>query len=63
MRRIKTLAIVAGLAILVAACSNPAASTAPSSAAPPPASSAPVSEAPSSAAPTAMKVGYISLGE
>ena len=63
MRRIKPLAIVAGLAILVAACSNPAASTAPSSAAPPPASSAPVSEAPSSAAPTAMKVGYISLGE
>jgi ribose transport system substrate-binding protein len=63
MRRIKTLAIVAGLAILVAACSNPAASTAPSSAAPPPASVAPVSEAPSSVAPTAMKVGYISLGE
>jgi ribose transport system substrate-binding protein len=61
MRRIETLAIVAGLAIVVAACSNPAASTAPSS--PPPASSAPVSEAPSSAAPTAMKVGYISLGE
>jgi ribose transport system substrate-binding protein len=63
MRRIKTLAIVAGLAILVAACSNPAASTAPSSAAPPPASVAAVSEAPSSVAPTAMKVGYISLGE
>jgi ribose transport system substrate-binding protein len=61
MRRIETLAIVAGLAIVVAACSNPAASTAPSS--PPPASSAPVSEAPPSAAPTAMKVGYISLGE
>jgi ribose transport system substrate-binding protein len=61
MRRIETLAIVAGLAIVVAACSNPAASTAPSS--PPPASSAPVSEAPASAAPTAMKVGYISLGE
>jgi ribose transport system substrate-binding protein len=61
MRRIETLAIVAGLAIVVAACSNPAASTAPSS--PPPASSAPVSEAPPSTAPTAMKVGYISLGE
>jgi ribose transport system substrate-binding protein len=61
MRRIETLAIMAGLAIVVAACSNPAASTAPSS--PPPASSAPVSEAPPSTAPTAMKVGYISLGE
>jgi ribose transport system substrate-binding protein len=62
MRRIETLAVVASLAILVAACSNPAASsTAPASVAP--ASSAPASEAPSSAAPTAMKVGYISLGE
>src|SRR5688500_2550367 len=61
MRRIEPLAIVAALAILVAACTNPAASTAPSSAAP--ASSAPASAAPSSAAPTAMKVGYISLGE
>lgn len=61
MHRIETMAIVAGLAILVAACSNPAASTAPSSAAP--ASAVPASEAPASAAPTAMKVGYISLGE
>ena len=53
---------MAGLAILVAACTNPpAASVAPSSAAPP--ASAPASVAPSSAAPTAMKVGYISLGE
>ena len=62
MRRTQTLAIMAGLVILVAACTNPpAASVAPSSAAPP--ASAPASVAPSSAAPTAMKVGYISLGE
>jgi ribose transport system substrate-binding protein len=62
MRRTRTLAIVAGLAILIAACTNPpAASVTPSSAAP--AASAPASVAPSSAAPTAMKVGYISLGE
>ena len=61
MRRIESLAIMAVLAVLIAACSNPAASVAPSSSAP--ASSAPASEAPSSAAPTAMKVGYISLGE
>jgi ribose transport system substrate-binding protein len=64
MRRIQTLAIMTGLVIVAAACSNPAASSAPpASATPAPASSAPVSEAPSSAAPTAMKVGYISLGE
>ena len=65
MRRIETLAIVAGLAIVVAACSNPAASSVAPSSAPSvaPATSAPASEAPSSAPATAMKVGYISLGE
>ena len=65
MRRIETLAIVAGLAIVVAACSNPAASSVAPSSAPSvaPATSAPASEAPSAAPATAMKVGYISLGE
>lgn len=67
MRRIQTLAIMAGLVVVVTACSNSAASSAPPPSQAPaseaPASSAPASEAPSSAAPTALKVGYISLGE
>ena len=61
MRRRPTLAAVLGLALVVGACTNPAASAAPPTQAP--ASQAPVSEAPPSEAPTALKVGYISLGE
>ena len=61
MRRRPTLAAVLGLALVVGACTNPAASSAPPTQAP--ASEAPVSEAPASEAPTALKVGYISLGE
>ncbi len=57
-------AVFAIVAMLVAACSNPPASTAPSAA---PASSAPASEAPESSAPasaaTKYKIGYISLGD
>jgi ribose transport system substrate-binding protein len=61
MRRRPTLAAVLGLALVVGACTNPAASSAPPTQAP--ASEAPVSAAPASEAPTAFKVGYISLGE
>jgi len=62
MRATPWLAILIGLVLIVAACSNPATSAAPST----PASQAPASEAPSeapSASAEAFKVGYISLGE
>jgi ribose transport system substrate-binding protein len=58
---------LAGLLLIVSACTNSAASSAPASEAPAsqaPVSEAPASEAPASSAPAAaMKVGYISLGE
>lgn len=62
MRASARSALLIGLAVAMAACSNPAASsTAPTA---PPASVAPASEAPASASPAAdLKVGYISLGE
>jgi ribose transport system substrate-binding protein len=55
------LVALAGLLLIVSACSNSAASAPPASQAP--ASEAPASEAPASSPPAAMKVGYISLGE
>jgi ribose transport system substrate-binding protein len=62
MRVITWLAVPISLALILGACSNPAASTAPSAAASQPAASEAPSESPS--APTeAFKVGYISLGE
>ncbi|MFP5342262.1 MAG: sugar ABC transporter substrate-binding protein [Candidatus Limnocylindria bacterium] len=61
MRIRSSLATALGLALIVGACSNPAASSAP------PASDAPATtaptETPASATPTSFKVGYISLGE
>ena len=52
---------IAVAALLAAACSNPATSTAPSAE---PATAAPASEAPASEAPAAaFKIGYISLGD
>jgi ribose transport system substrate-binding protein len=67
MRRFPSLAALIGLIVVVAACSNPAVSTAPATAAPSVAApseapSAATSEAPSASA-AALKVGYISLGE
>lgn len=55
------LVALAGLLLIVSACTNSAASAPPASQAP--ASEAPASEAPASSPPAAMKVGYISLGE
>jgi ribose transport system substrate-binding protein len=55
------LVVLAGLLLIVSACTNSAASAPPASQAP--ASEAPASEAPASSPPAAMKVGYISLGE
>lgn len=60
MRIRSSLAVALGFALIVGACTNPAASSAP------PASEAPATTAPTDApseAPTAFKVGYISLGE
>ena len=62
MRATPWLATLIGLMLILAACSNPAASTAPSAAASQPASEAPASASPSAPA-EAFKVGYISLGE
>lgn len=62
MRATPWLATLIGLVLILAACSNPAASTAPSAAASQPASEAPASASPSAPA-EAFKVGYISLGE
>lgn len=67
-RRLARWSVVFAVAtIVVAACSNPPASSAPASSAAPssaPASSAAPSSAPaSSAAPAAFKIGYISLGD
>jgi ribose transport system substrate-binding protein len=63
MRATPWLAILIGLVLIVAACTNPGTSTAPSA----PASQAPASQPPASEAPSAsaeaFKVGYISLGE
>lgn len=65
MRTRHTLTALLGLVLALSACTNPATSSAPSEApvSEAPASEAPASEAPASEAPTAMKVGYISLGE
>ena len=57
----RSLVALAGLLLIVSACTNSAASAPPASQAP--ASEAPASEAPASSPPAAMKVGYISLGE
>jgi ribose transport system substrate-binding protein len=62
MRVTKWLAIPISLVLILGACSNPAASTAPSAAASQPAASEAPSESPSAPA-QAFKVGYISLGE
>ncbi len=62
MRVIPWLAIPISLMLILGACSNPAASTAPSAAASQPAASEAPSESPSAPA-EAFKVGYISLGE
>jgi ribose transport system substrate-binding protein len=62
MRVTKWLAIPISLVLILGACSNPAASTAPSAAASQPAASEAPSESPSASA-QAFKVGYISLGE
>lgn len=62
MRATTWLATLISLMLILAACSNPAASTAPSAAASQPASEAAPSESPSASA-EAFKVGYISLGE
>jgi ribose transport system substrate-binding protein len=61
----RTIAAVIGVVLIVAACTNSAASSAPASEAAPSvaASEAPPSEAAPSEAPAALKVGYISLGE
>jgi ribose transport system substrate-binding protein len=66
MRVRTSLITLAGLVLVLSACTNSASSEAPASEAPAteaPASEAPASEAPASASPAAMKVGYISLGE
>jgi ribose transport system substrate-binding protein len=66
MRVRTSLITLAGLVLVLSACTNSASSEAPASEAPAseaPASEAPASEAPASEAPAAMKVGYISLGE
>ena len=57
----RSLVALAGLLLIVSACTNSAASAPPASQAP--ASEAPASVAPASSPPAAMKVGYISLGE
>ena len=57
----RSLVALAGLLLIISACTNSAASAPPASQAP--ASEAPASEAPASSPPAAMKVGYISLGE
>ena len=57
----RSLVVLAGLLLIVSACTNSPASAPPTSQAP--ASQAPASEAPASSPPAAMKVGYISLGE
>lgn len=62
MRVITWLAVPISLVLILGACSNPAASTAPSAAASQPAASEAPSESPSAPA-QAFKVGYISLGE
>ena len=58
--------LIATVALVAAACSNPAASPSAATAAPAseaPASQAPASEAPASAAAEKFKIGYISLGD
>ena len=58
--------VLAVIALVAVACTNPASSAAPASAAPAseaPASVAPASEAPASAAAEKFKIGYISLGD
>jgi ribose transport system substrate-binding protein len=58
--------VLAVIALVAMACTNPANSAAPASVAPAseaPASSAPASEAPASAAAEKFKIGYISLGD
>ena len=58
--------VLAVIALMAVACTNPASSAAPASAAPAseaPASVAPASEAPASAAAEKFKIGYISLGD
>jgi ribose transport system substrate-binding protein len=62
MRATPWLATLIGLVLILAACSNPAASTPPSAAASQPAASEAPSESPSAPA-EAFKVGYISLGD
>ena len=62
MRVTPWLATLIGLMLILAACSNPAASTAPSAAASQPAASEAPSDSPSAPA-EAFKVGYISLGD
>jgi ribose transport system substrate-binding protein len=69
MRARPTLIALAGLTLILGACTNSAASSAPASqavASEAPASEAPASEAPASEAPAStapLKVGYISLGD
>ena len=58
--------VLAVIALVAMACTNPASSAAPASVTPAseaPASSAPASEAPASAAAKSYKIGYISLGD
>jgi ribose transport system substrate-binding protein len=62
MRVTKWLAVPISLVLILGACSNPAASTAPSAAASQPAASEAPSDSPSASA-EAFKVGYISLGD
>ena len=62
MRVTKWLAVPISLVLILGACSNPAASTAPSAAASQPATSEAPSDSPSAPA-EAFKVGYISLGD
>ncbi len=62
MRVTPWLATLIGLMLILTACSNPAASTAPSAAASQPAASEAPSDSPSAPA-EAFKVGYISLGD
>lgn len=62
MRGSRITAALIGTVLVVAACSNPAASSAPPTTAPTEAPTTAPTEAPSEA-PQAMKVGYISLGE
>jgi ribose transport system substrate-binding protein len=62
MRVTRWLAVPISLVLILGACSNPVASTAPSAAASQPAASEAPSESPSASA-EAFKVGYISLGD